>query len=135
VTDLELVAKKLARIETCVQELRTLGHPADLRGNVRDERFAEYTLQIAIQAALDVASHVVSDKRMGEPATYRELFDLLERYEWLPPTLAANLRNMVGFRNVLVHGYETVDLRVVEDVLQNRLDDLLEFVRRIRGRL
>jgi uncharacterized protein YutE (UPF0331/DUF86 family) len=42
---------------------------------------------------------------------------------------------MVGFRNVLVHGYDTVDLAVVEDVLRNRLGDLLEFARIVRERL
>jgi uncharacterized protein YutE (UPF0331/DUF86 family) len=41
----------------------------------------------------------------------------------------------VGFRDVLVHGHDTVDLAVVEDVLENRLGDLLEFARVIRGRL
>ena len=42
---------------------------------------------------------------------------------------------MAGFRNVLVHGYQDVDLEVVRDILVNRLDDLLAFVRTIRARL
>ncbi len=42
---------------------------------------------------------------------------------------------MVGFRNILVHGYCDVDLSVVRDVLANRLDDLLHFVAVIRARL
>jgi uncharacterized protein YutE (UPF0331/DUF86 family) len=31
---------------------------------------------------------------------------------------------MVGFRNVLVHGYQDVDKAVVRDVVENRLNDL-----------
>jgi uncharacterized protein YutE (UPF0331/DUF86 family) len=42
---------------------------------------------------------------------------------------------MVGFRNVLVHGYAEVDPAVVVDVLVHRLGDLEGFVRSIRGRL
>jgi len=118
-----------------VRELSTLAQPARIRQDIREQRFVEHTLQLAIQAALDVASHIVSDERLGEPRTTREFFDLLERAGWVAPELAVVLRNMVGFRNVLVHGYDTVDLAVVEDVLVNRLDDLLEFVRVIRGRL
>jgi uncharacterized protein YutE (UPF0331/DUF86 family) len=57
VTDVELIEKKLAFIETCVQELRTLSKPASIAADLREERFAVYTLQIAVQAALDVASH------------------------------------------------------------------------------
>jgi uncharacterized protein YutE (UPF0331/DUF86 family) len=135
VTDPELIAKKLAQIETCVRELRTLAQADRLRNDVREQRFVEHTLQLAIQAALDVASHIVSDERLGEPRTNRELFDLLERGGWIEADMAGTLRNMVGFRNVLVHGYDTVDLGVVEDVLRHRLDDLLGFVSVIRARL
>jgi uncharacterized protein YutE (UPF0331/DUF86 family) len=135
VTDPDLVAKKLAMIETCVRELRTLARPAEIATDKVQERFAEHTLQIAIQAALDVASHIVSDERLGEPRMNRELVDLLERNGWLPIDLAKTLRQMVGFRNILVHGYEIVDVAIVKDVLEHRLDDLLRFVAVIRSRL
>jgi len=121
-TDPELVAKKLAFIETCVAELRRLANPEIIETDIREERFVEHTLQMAIQAAQDVASHIVSDERMGEPRTNRELFDLLARNGWLDEPEAALLGNMVGFRNILVHGYGDVDLSIVRDVLENHLD-------------
>ena len=130
--DSDLVAKKLALIETCVQQLSTLARPEALRTDIREQRFVEHTLQIAIQSALDVASHIVSDERLGEPETNRELFDLLVRAGRLPETLASSLRDMAGFRNVLVHGYQEVDLGIVEDVLAHHLDDLLAFVAAVR---
>lgn len=134
-TDQDLVAKKLALIETCVRELRSLARPEEIRRDVREERFVEHTLQIAIQAVLDVAAHIVSDERLGEPRTNRELFDLLERYGWVAENLAVSLRSMAGFRNILVHGYEMVDLAIVEEILRNHLEDLLAFVKAVRARL
>ncbi len=134
-TDADLVAKKLARIETCVQELRTLVRPEELARDVIRQRFAEHTLQIAIQAALDVASHVVSDERLGEPETNSQLFELLAKAGWLPRERVEVLVRMTGFRNVLVHGYDEVDLAIVDDVLRNRLGDLLDFVAAVRARL
>ncbi len=134
-TDPDLVAKKLALVETCVEQLRTLARPEALRTDVREERFVEHTLQVAIQAALDVASHIVSDERLGEPETNRELFDLLARAGRIEPALSAVLRDMAGFRNVIVHGYQDVDLGVVEDVLRHHLGDLLAFVATVRTRL
>jgi Protein of unknown function DUF86 len=77
VTDQELIAKRLAFIETCLCDLRRQAQPDRLSTDLRELRFVEHTLQIAIQAALDVASHIVSDNRLGEPRTNRELFDLL----------------------------------------------------------
>jgi uncharacterized protein YutE (UPF0331/DUF86 family) len=131
-TDPALVEKKLALIESCVSDLRRLAKPEALATDVREQRFVEHTLQIAIQAALDVASHIVSDRRLGEPRTNRELFDLLHRDGWLEAALAGSLRNMAGFRNVLVHGYDDVDLSVVRDVLGNHLVDFDTFVAAIR---
>ncbi|MEE9278985.1 MAG: DUF86 domain-containing protein [Myxococcota bacterium] len=134
-TDPELVAKKLALVETLIRELRELADPARIANDVREERFVEHTLQLAIQAALDAASHIVSDDRLGEPKSNRELFDLLERDGWLDAPLCARLRDMAGFRNVLVHGYQDVDVAIVRDVVEHRLDDLLGFVEAVRRRL
>jgi uncharacterized protein YutE (UPF0331/DUF86 family) len=134
-TDPELLAKKIAFIETCVAELRRMARPEAMEDDIREERFIEHTLQLAIQAAQDVASHIVSDERLGEPRTNRELFDLLVSGGWLTASEAAPLGNMVGFRNILVHGYGDVDLAVVRDVLDNHLDDLLRFASIVRARL
>jgi len=135
VTDPALVAKKLALIETCLSDLRRLARVDAISSDLREQRFVEHTLQIAIQAALDVASHIVSDRRLGEPRTNRELFDLLLRDGWLDAPLATSLRNMAGFRNVLVHGYDDVDLGVVKDAVEHRLGDLDAFVGAVRSRL
>jgi uncharacterized protein YutE (UPF0331/DUF86 family) len=135
VTDTELLAKKLAYIESCVREIRTLAHPEAIRTDLREQRFAEHTLQVAIQAALDAAAHIVSDERLGEPRTNRDLFEVLARSGWMPERLAEPLRRMVGFRNILVHGYQVVDLAIVEEVVVHRLDDLLDFAQAVRERL
>ena len=129
-TDPELLSKRLSIIETCVRELRELARPEAIATDVREARFVEHTLQLALQAALDAASHIVSDERLGEPSTNRELFDRLERAGWIEA-----LRNMAGFRNILVHGYDAVDLEIVRDVVEHRLDDLLQFADSVRQRL
>ena len=134
-TDSGLVHKKLARIETCVTELRTLARPEAIATDIRERRFVEHTLQIAIQACQDVASHVVSDERLGEPRTNQELFDLLVAGGWIDPQLGVKLRRAVGFRNIVVHGYDAVDLVVVRDVLLHGVDDLTAFVAAIRAKL
>lgn len=134
-TDAALIAKKLAQIDTCLSDLRRLAMPELLDSDIRERRFVEHTLQIAIQAALDVASHIVSDGRLGEPQTNRDLFDLLARAEWITAAQAGPLKNMASFRNILVHGYEDVDLDIVRSVLKVHLDDLASFATSIRSRL
>lgn len=134
-TDRDLVEKLLAIIETCVRELRTLAQLDRIDDDVRERRFVEHTLQIAIQAALDAASHVVADERLGEPATNRELFELLAAAGWIDRALMERLRRMVGMRNVLVHGYTKVDPAQLRLAVANELGDLLTFVVTMRQRL
>jgi len=135
VTDAELVAKKLASVETCCRELRELARPERVHEDIRERRFVEHTLQMAIQAALDVASHIVSDERLGEPETNRELFTLLARAGWLEADQARQLERMAGFRNVLVHGYADVNLQIVEHAARQGPADLERFARTVRKRL
>ncbi len=131
--DADLIRKKLAFIETCVAELRTIARPEPVHEDLREERFISHTLQLAIQAALDVASHIVSDERLGEPRTNRELFDLLAKGDWLSAELTETMRDMAGFRNILVQGYQTVDLQILRDIVENRLTDLLSFAQTVRS--
>jgi uncharacterized protein YutE (UPF0331/DUF86 family) len=45
----------------------------------------------------------------------------------IPRDLAARLENMVGFRNVLVHQYQDLDVQLMADVIENHLHDLIDF--------
>lgn len=134
-TDRDLVLKRLSFIETCLRELRNDARPELIETDLRERRFIEHTLQLAIQAALDVASHIVSDERLGEPATNRALFDLLVRGRWIEPGLGDRLGDMAGFRNILIHGYTEVDLGIVRDILTSHLQDLDALVHTVRDRL
>jgi len=133
-TDAGLVAKKLVRIEVCLQDLR-LVDPASIERNLVHERFVEHTLQIAIQAAVDVASHIVADDRLGDAASNHELFDLLARHGWIPVDQVAVMHRLVGFRNIIVHEYEDIDVRIVRTVLEGHTGDLQRFVDAVRAHL
>ena len=45
------------------------------------------------------------------------------------------MHNMAGFRNVVVHGYQTLDKAILVDIVSNRLEDLLNFAKAIRQSL
>lgn len=134
-TDVELVTKKLGEIATYLRELELLGRPDRIEEDLRDQRFLLHTLQMAIQAALDAASHIVTDERLGEPEANRELFEILGAHGWLPSDLAHRLAEMASFRNLLVHDYAQVDLAIVRRIAEEDLDDLEAFIREIRSRL
>jgi uncharacterized protein YutE (UPF0331/DUF86 family) len=39
---------------------------------------------------------------------------------------------VAGFRNILVHGYDDVNLSIVADIVKNHLGDLVAFAASIR---
>jgi uncharacterized protein YutE (UPF0331/DUF86 family) len=134
VADLDLLTRKLARIEAYVQELRDLARPSEL-DDLRERRFVEYTLLHAIQALLDVALAIVADERLSEPPTHRGLIDFLEENGWVQPDLAAKLREWVRLRHLLVFDDEDIVPEFLERIVNNHLDDILEFVQMIRQQL
>ena len=134
-TDADLILKRLAFIETCLRELAEFADPDRVEHDVRERRFVEHTLQVMIQASLDIAAHIVASDRLGEPTSNYSLFELLEYAGWLTPALRSELARMAGFRNVLVHGYVAVDAAIVRDVLEHRLGDIESFVGSIRRKL
>lgn len=126
-TDLDLLLKRLAFIDTCLQQLRDLAKPDLLTTDIKERRFVEHTLQVALQAIQDIASHLVAEEKLGEPRTNSELLQLLAGAGWISADLAQRLRQAIGFRNVLVHGYTEVDLQILRDILANRSADLASF--------
>ena len=130
-----LVAKRLAFITDCVAEIRQLGRPELLLADKVQQRFVEHTLQIAIQALLDVAFAIAAEHNLGEPEQERQVFERLQGAGWITPAMCTTCKRMVAFRNVVVHRYLEVDPRIVQSIVERDLDDLLAFVKGIRDRL
>ena len=87
----------------------------------------KYTFITAIEACVDVAQHVCSSEGWGPPANNGDAVVVVGRHGVLDPALARRVATAVGFRNVLVHEYVTVDDTVVVGRLQD-LSDLEDFV-------
>ena len=85
-------------------------------------------IQRACEQCIDLANHAIRVLRLGLPKESRESFRLLAAGGIIAPELAARMERMVGFRNILVHEYQELDVELLIDVIENRLDDLLEFM-------
>jgi uncharacterized protein YutE (UPF0331/DUF86 family) len=94
----------------------------------RDKRnMVLHAMLVSIQATIDIASHLIAEKGLIKPATYRESFEILGKSELIDEELASELSDLAGFRNVLVHVYWGLDLEEVCGVLQNDLRVLRAF--------
>jgi uncharacterized protein YutE (UPF0331/DUF86 family) len=129
VVDRDLLRRKLAELAeyvTQVSEYRDLTAER-YRADWKTQRIVERTLQIAIEACLDVASHVVADRGLRAPSTYAETFEILVQAGLMSPGLGRVMVEMTGFRNVVVHEYTRIDAEVVIRILRKNLDDFGRF--------
>jgi uncharacterized protein YutE (UPF0331/DUF86 family) len=129
--DRELLSTHLSELDrrlALLEPYRSLG-PADLDG--ADERTAaiERHPQIAIQSALDAAGVIITGLRLREPRTYAESFEVLSEAALLEREHARRLSDLARFRNILVHGYLTIDPQETARFLREGVEDLREFIR------
>lgn len=94
----------------------------------RDKRnMVLHAMLVAIQATIDIANHLIAERSLRKPSTYRESFEILSDEGVIPTELANSLSDLAGFRNVLVHIYWGLDLDEVHGVLVSELKHLREF--------
>lgn len=132
--DRDIVFAKVASVEYYLKRIARAREPGRNLDSEDVEDIVVLNLQRAAQATIDLAAHVVASEGYGLPDKVAENFTFLEKTGVLEPDLAANLCKMVGFRNVVVHDYEDVDMRTVEDIVEHRLGTLREFCKKILDR-
>ena len=128
----DIVWNKKASIERCILQIRTYyALPGDVpfeRDYLRQDAIA-VNLQRACEQCIDLANHLIKIRKLGLPTESRASFQLLADNGILPRDLSKRLRSMVGFRNILVHQYQEMDIELMVRVIEEHLDDLFEFTR------
>jgi len=130
--DPEVVGRHLAALREALRNLsRHSGRSAaELRADSDLRWTVERGLQLCVQNALDIATHLAAASGLDSP-DYATAIDRLAELSVLSGEFALRLRPIAGFRNVLMHGYLQVDLEILERVLKERLPELLEFSDRV----
>jgi uncharacterized protein YutE (UPF0331/DUF86 family) len=91
-----------------------------------------HAMLVSIQSSIDIANHLISEKRLKRPDTYRETFEILGQSGIIDASMGANLSNLAAFRNILVHGYWKLDQKTVFVLLQEDIWELEAFERVIK---
>ena len=133
--DRDLILRRLANLDTYLEQL-ALYRAIEVGAYVQDwktQRVVERTLHLAIETCMDVADHIIADRRLRVPETGAESFEILADAALLPKDLGTSLGLMVGFRNILVHDYTRLDPAIVIRVLRTDLADVERFRDAVRA--
>jgi uncharacterized protein YutE (UPF0331/DUF86 family) len=124
----DIVLNKSLIIERCIRRINEVykKNPENLKDFTKQDSII-LNIQRACEACIDLAMHIISDKKLGLPQSTRDAFDLLEQERIIDSNMAKRLKMMVGFRNIAVHEYQKLNLVIVQKVIENHLKDLLDF--------
>ena len=92
---------------------------------------AKHLFQVSVECCIDVSNHIIASERFRPPKTYAESFEILGEQGIIANESLPTLRQMVQFRNRLVHLYWEVDAEIIYDILQRNLEDFEIFTKQI----
>ena len=127
---------RLAAIRDAVERVREV-RPPTLEAFLADRTAREVvTLNVfrAIQEAIAVATHWVSDEGWVVPQSHGEVFAALGDKSVIDRALADRLRAAAGLRNLIAHQYGVIDFERLYGIASSDIDDLLLFCQQIATR-
>lgn len=78
-----------------------------------EEYAADELFRSAVERKFEIMGEAINRIKRDEPAILSQI---------------RNYRNIISFRNILVHGYDAIDDRIVWGVIEEDLDSLIEDV-------
>ncbi len=130
--DKDIVLAKITSIQKCLKRIKDVtGLNPDSLEELNSQDIFILNLQRAVQSAIDLAAHVVASEGLGISDTVKGNFVLLEKERILGKRLSTKMKAMVGFRNIAIHDYQSINIEILKAILTEHLKDLEDFYTKI----
>jgi uncharacterized protein YutE (UPF0331/DUF86 family) len=126
-----------ARVSYIEDSLKSLGRfkgisYKEFHSNSDNFRIAFYDLHRALEAVMEIGSHILSRIPGARPTSYKDIPRLLEKHKIIPGDSATNqLEKMAGYRNRMVHFYGEITEEEIYNIIQQELEDFHTFLAHI----
>lgn len=131
--DETIIIEKLESLRRCVRRIEEK-RPASvdkLKSDPDLQDIISLNLTRAVQVAVDIATHILADSSQPAPENMGQAFHQLAEMGIIPQALAARMISAVGFRNVAVHSYRSINWDIVHTISHDQLDDFQTFARSV----
>lgn len=125
----DVILNKIDTIERCINRIKEVynDNPENLNDYTKQDSIV-LNIQRACEASIDLAMHVISEKKLGVPQSSRDGFEVLNKNNLIDDKLTKNLKAMVGFRNIAVHDYKKIEVKIVQIIIERHLEDFKELI-------
>jgi uncharacterized protein YutE (UPF0331/DUF86 family) len=90
-------------------------------------------IEYSIENLIDIFYMFNSDLKLGIPSDDTDLINNLKTKKIISEDIAIRMRNLKGFRNIVVHRYSKIDDRLAYDFIKNNLDDFYIIIKTIES--
>lgn len=91
----------------------------------------QHMLEVMVEICVDIGNHIIADQGWPVPSSSREIFETLHQRKVISEDVLKTAKKMVGFRNIVVHMYERVDLEEVYAIYKRHLNGFEKFAAEI----
>ena len=130
--DKERILAKIDELDSYIKEVKKISPRSfEEYQEIEKKRACERLLQVSIEVVIDICNLLVSGLRLGLPAEEDDLFSKLLKAKIISKKMREKLREMKGFRNILVHEYTHVDDELVYKAIKTQLRDFEAFKKKV----
>lgn len=127
--DKKVIGEKLLSLNRCLErvKLHTPANVEALQSDFDTQDIICLNMQRAVQISVDIAAHILAEQLHEQTPTMAETFLALSKYGILESQLTSRLAKAVGFRNIAVHEYNTLDMNILYSIITKEIGCFYEF--------
>lgn len=131
--DSDLIRRKLSRLNMYLDKLKPISEHTytEYLSDFYMKTAAERLIQLIVECASDINSHVVIESGHRPPEDYTSSFIKAAEVGLVTHELANKLKGSGGMRNIIVHEYMEIDDRKIYEILPVAISDFKEYIRQV----
>ena len=135
--DKDVILKKLESLSRCIDRIESKNpHSLDILEEDLDlQDVIVLNLERAVQMCVDIGMHVLSSSKLPLPDTMGDTFAVLSKEGIISELISERMIKSVGFRNIAVHVYQSIDWMIVDKIINAHLGDFRQFTKEIYATL
>ncbi len=124
----DVILNKTEIIKRCIRRANEEydGNPKNLENYTKQDSVI-LNIQRACEAVIDLGMHVIAERGLGIPQTSRDTFEILQDNKIIDREMSERLKAVIGFRNIAIHNYQKLNLKIIQAIIEKDLKDLLYF--------
>lgn len=135
--DKQLVREKLEALRRCIKRIETKRPQTfkELENSLDLQDILSVNLERAVQMYVDIGAHIIAQTESRPPDTMSKTFDILAEKQIIADSTALAMQKAVGFRNIAVHNYQSVNWKIVFNISHYKLENFKTFAKEINDEL